>query len=36
MLRHWNIFDAIILPLQLHFFRACPDAMILPNNVFVL
>ena len=36
VLRHWNIFDAIILPSLLHFFGAFPDAKTLPNNVFIL
>ncbi len=36
LLRHWNIFDAIILPSLLHFFYAFPDAKNLPRNVFIL
>lgn len=36
VLRHWNIFDAIILPSLLHFFGAFPDQSKLPDNVFIL
>lgn len=35
-LRHWNIFDAIILPSLLHYYGAFPDQEMLPSNVFIL
>lgn len=36
VLRHGNIFDAVILPSLLHFYGAFPDANALPGNVFIL
>lgn len=36
LLRHGNIFDAVILPSLLHFYGAFPDANALPDNVFIL
>jgi hypothetical protein len=36
VLRHLNIFDAIILPSLLHFYGAFPDAEAPPENVFIL
>jgi hypothetical protein len=36
LLRHANIFDAIILPSLLHFYYAFPNAKKLPHNVFIL
>lgn len=36
MLRHFSLFDAIILPSLAHFIDAFPDATALPDNVFIL
>jgi hypothetical protein len=36
LLRHLNIFDAIILPSLHHYSTAFPDPQQLPNNVFIL
>jgi hypothetical protein len=36
LLRHVNIFDAIILPSLHHYLTAFPDPQKLPNNVYIL
>lgn len=36
ILRHWNVFDAVVLPSLLHFYGAFPDPNTLPTNVFIL
>ena len=36
ILRHFNSFDAIILPSLLHYMEVFPDPENLPNNIFIL